>query len=543
MVYQLRNDQLAILRRLESTIADNRGVLLALPVGSGKTVIALEFARRDGGEALVIGPARLRSHWLRHARAMHVSIRYLSFAWLSRRSPDEVGAATVETRLTIVDETHLLRNPRTRRYRSIARLAQSSRWVLLSATPVVTSADDPITVCAIFDPDAAEFLFGRTSSEASVRGFLLSKLTIAGGPAGTATRQGPVSVERRAVDTARVSETCAQFVRHAVPEHSLRAFYQRLVDRAIASSPAAIEAVVSSCRSLRDRYEEAQASGRGMTRREFYAMFGSSVGDGARAQGVFPWMFSAAELNECISFHDCDRNTMEVCAAELSQFSKVHSAAAQFVHRQERLHPALVYSEFASTVWFLRTKIDRVVARFVDSNRVWSSSSGVHRSSNWQVAEAYGATVVSTDVLSVGVGLPWMRSVVHLEEPRTSALLLQREGRSTRTPDARLQVSLSFRSTSEHGREVSRVFRERRHAAKSFATGTEEAKASAPRRPTLASRPALFHVKHRTVGTTVRDAIRSARRGEDTRIERNPKLWIADDWLTAQNGTKNSCEG
>lgn len=537
MNLQLRDDQIEVLDRVDVTFQRERGVLLILPVGFGKTVVALEHVRRTHASALVIGPARLKSHWAHHAELMKVTIRFVSFAWMARRSVVELASESLKYPVIIVDEAHLLRNSRTKRYRAIAKLGGDSCWLLLSATPVVTSTNNPVAACALFDPVAAEVHFGRSSPSRLDNERAVSRLVVAAISSMKSSRRTPVSVEARLVPTASIADSCEMLVRHAIPERCLRPFYLRLVDRAVASSAGAIGAVVRSCLSLRDRSDEAAESGRAISRREFYATFGASFRDGARFQGVFPWMYRSGDLEEPICFEGCDRDAVTEAAARLYDFAREHSGAAQFARDHAALHPALVYSDFAASVWDLRSLLPRVDVRFVDANRVWSSRSGSRSSKSWEVAEAVGATVVTTDVLSVGVGLPWIRSVVHLEEPRTAALLLQREGRSTRSPGARLKRSVRFQSDSTAGRDVSRHLAARRTASTEFLSAMDCPRATAARRTSLMRRQPVFHVKHQSVGIEVRRAIDALKAGGDVELTSAIEDWIADDWLTALEKT------
>ncbi|MBI4540954.1 MAG: DEAD/DEAH box helicase [Gemmatimonadetes bacterium] len=173
-----------------------RGVLVCDSVGLGKTFIALrliEDVLRGGGPVAVVSPAALRPQWtrpllavaeryqVRHSiglgskhgkngeeqpaqqwrtgglelgeahRAYGPLIAWLSQARLSRGGHGLERLPRLE--LLVVDEAHNFRNPRTRRYAALARIAAGARVALLTATPVNNSAWDLYSLIRIFAGD------------------------------------------------------------------------------------------------------------------------------------------------------------------------------------------------------------------------------------------------------------------------------------------------------------------------------------------------------------------------------------------------------
>lgn len=125
------------------------GALLADGVGLGKTYVGLavgELERRRGGEVQVVAPAALRGEWERAAAEVGVPLRFVSHTALARRARRVPDAVT----LLVVDEAHAFRNPRTRRYDALARLAVGRRVLLLTATPVNNSAADLAALVHLF---------------------------------------------------------------------------------------------------------------------------------------------------------------------------------------------------------------------------------------------------------------------------------------------------------------------------------------------------------------------------------------------------------
>lgn len=125
-------------RRALYAIERHGGALLALPVGSGKTWIALALARRLNGatSTTILAPAPLLSHWHRTAESLDVPVEIVSHARPGRRT------LSPGTGFVIIDESHHFRNPATRRYAAVAPWLVGRRALLLSATPVVNRLDD-----------------------------------------------------------------------------------------------------------------------------------------------------------------------------------------------------------------------------------------------------------------------------------------------------------------------------------------------------------------------------------------------------------------
>ena len=117
------------------------GVLVADGVGLGKTYVGLALAaleRSQGGGAVAFVPASLVDEWRGAAGEVGVPLSVHSHTALARRAPSLPERCT----LLLVDEAHAFRNPRTRRYDALARLAAGRRVVLLSATPLNNTPAD-----------------------------------------------------------------------------------------------------------------------------------------------------------------------------------------------------------------------------------------------------------------------------------------------------------------------------------------------------------------------------------------------------------------
>lgn len=201
--FDLAGFQEDAVRRARKILHARRGVLIADSVGLGKTYIALALIEEElgrGGRILVATPAALRKMWrmpLRRIARAHgiaavtglgrgrgagspqrddaaargappsIALAWTSHARLSRGvgdpadshssrnsySSSTIGYAATGPTLIVVDEAHAFRNPRTRRYRELARLSLNARVVLLTATPVNNTLVDLYSLIRLFAAD------------------------------------------------------------------------------------------------------------------------------------------------------------------------------------------------------------------------------------------------------------------------------------------------------------------------------------------------------------------------------------------------------
>ena len=148
----LHPHQVEAVRQIEILLAENGGALLADDVGLGKTYTALAVARRR--RALVVAPAGIRDAWHAVAHAMRVAVEFVSVEALSRGRP----RSGERFDLVIVDEAHHLRNPETRRFMAVRELCGEAGVLLLSATPVQNSERDLRVVLSLFLGELARAL-------------------------------------------------------------------------------------------------------------------------------------------------------------------------------------------------------------------------------------------------------------------------------------------------------------------------------------------------------------------------------------------------
>ncbi|MDF1506076.1 SNF2-related protein, partial [Roseisolibacter sp. H3M3-2] len=144
----LPHQRLAV-ARLAAALRTHGAALLADAVGSGKTFVALALAR-EHAPAVVVAPAALRDVWRAAAASAAVDRAFVSVESLSRPALAPATARRLaDARLLVLDESHHLRNPATRRWRRLADLARRARVLCLSATPIHNTPHDLLAPLAL----------------------------------------------------------------------------------------------------------------------------------------------------------------------------------------------------------------------------------------------------------------------------------------------------------------------------------------------------------------------------------------------------------
>ena len=153
----LRPHQQSAVARLQSAIEEFGGALLCDEVGMGKTFVALALSR-ECQAAHVVGPAVLQDMWMRAAASAGQRLDFVSMESLSRRGAEQLSGKGAPIELLIVDEAHHFRNPKTKRYSAMARLASGRSVLLMSATPVHNKRADLVALFSVFMGSSAEAL-------------------------------------------------------------------------------------------------------------------------------------------------------------------------------------------------------------------------------------------------------------------------------------------------------------------------------------------------------------------------------------------------
>lgn len=430
---ELHPHQLEAVGLAHKAIAEFGGALLCDPVGSGKTFVALAVA--GGYENVVVAaPAALRSMWLEAARRACTSISFISHEGLSRDAVTSHAPG-----LVIVDEAHHLRNASTRRFSSLARLAQRAPMLLLSATPVHNRRRDLVSAIALFAGERAQCLSDAQLARVIVGRRRISRTTI--------PLVAPVEWFHTTPDDTVVTEVLS-----LPPPAPLRgggvgaALIVRSLIRQWASSDSALRA------GLRRRMQRASA-----------LISALESGTYPSASDLAAWTIGDDAIQ--LAFGELIAPTSPDCVA-LLETVREHAAAVERVHalirastpraaeraacvrRIRALHsgvPIVAFSQYEETVTELYRAMkadgevaalsghgarvaggavtrDEVIARFAP------------RASRSRVASRADAVslLITTDLLSEGFNLQDAGVVVHLDLPWTPARIHQRVGRVAR---------------------------------------------------------------------------------------------------------------
>lgn len=435
----LKPHQQSAVARVEAALEEFGGALLSDDVGMGKTFVATAAARRFS-RVLVVAPAALASMW-RDALAMTGTTGdFVTFERLSRTR--ETLAARPNYDLVIVDEAHHARNPATRRYRNLAKLARDARLILLTATPIHNRTGEMIALLSLFLGSRARSLTPGELSRCVVRrehGELAQDIAI---PVVTPT------VHRQLSDNAGIVRELMALP----PPIPLRdgGLGGALIGRGLvhqwASSEAALRAAVLRRIAKAAALIASLESGNYPTARELETW---SYCEGALQLG-FPELLSSPTNN----------------ARTLLDTVRSHSDALQEFHARYRTERALddqrtdilveirnahpnakivAFAQYAETVSMLFSLLattggvakltarggavtggkltrDEVLARFAPH---------ASHAESPPLAERVNL-LLTTDLLSEGVNLQDAEVIVHLDVPWTAARLEQRVGRVAR---------------------------------------------------------------------------------------------------------------
>jgi hypothetical protein len=485
------------LRRVAAAVERYGGALLADPVGTGKTYVALaaavamdgartpdgasahDSARRGAQPVTCFVPAALVPQWCAVTRRLGVSAVVWSHECVSRGSLP-AGAC----RLVIIDESQHYRNADTRRYRHLAPWLVGRRTLLLSATPVVNRMVDLAhQLCLAVRDDALV-----AQGVASISGLLeadrghpaLGQLVFSRPPEETLrARRAPLGrpaarsrvVQLDDADLAATAPVLAALdelqLSAAVPVAALvrGAFW-----RAAASSPAALRATLSRYRRLLLHARDAAAAGVHTSRRALLR-----ITEGLDDQLLLWELVGASDGGPQLALDDLGRldALLELAAsAERAPDPKVARLAELLADER----PTVVFSAARATVRHLRDRLAGRPVAWCTGERAgigraaapreavlgWfrrdaaagasAGSQGEERGGRESVdaAESHRRVppaliplhLIATDVAAEGLDLRRAARVVHYDLPWTPMRLEQREGRVRRAASAHQEVEL-----------------------------------------------------------------------------------------------------
>jgi hypothetical protein len=444
----LRPAQVPSFRRVLAALRLHGGALLADPVGSGKTFVALAVAQALGPRRPIacLVPATLLAQWRATAAAVGVPIVVGSHEAASRGRLPESGRGPV-----LIDEAHRFRHPQTRRYRHVAPWLVGRPVLLISATPVVNRLDDLLHLLLLAVRDDALRCEGLVSlREGLTQGHglgALGRLIVearcsAGQPARTGAANHPTEREM-VVAGERLSLLAGLRLSRHPPTAAL---VRSVLQRAAASSPAALTAALRRYRGLLLHARDARGSGHPLSRRELRRFTG-------RLEDQLVWWELLPGGSEEIELDLDDLAAIEAAVGASA------AAAALADDKCERLRallsdgtPSLIFTSSRDTVRYLRD-------RLADFPLAWctGSSAGLghtllprHTVLGW-FREGPGSTLprpervrhlLVTDVAAEGLDLQRAARVIHYDLPWTPMRLEQREGRAIRLGSVHTTVSV-----------------------------------------------------------------------------------------------------
>ncbi len=439
--------------------------MLADAAGLGKSYVALAVAATYREPVTLIVPAVLAPQWRALAARVGVAVSIVTHESLSVRR-DHPTIRPADRRLIVVDEAHHFRNPGTRRYRALARLAVARPLLLVTATPVHNRIADVIHLYHLFLRDDALASLGVTSLRLAARGAAptdaivaaAARLTVARSRAQAVTHRAPawaLAFPRRApglllrlapVATPRLADLIAA-VGAVAADNPAGALLRLVLLRRLASSLPALRASLERQAAFFDLARDAARDGRPLSRRDFAHVFPRS--DELDIQlALFPLVLhpggGAVVADNAVAVRR---------ALELAQGDGDLKAEALARLLSERAVKTIVFCDPRATVRhlsrFLRARF-RVAA--LAGEHGWLGASPATRREVLRAfaPRAQGAVVprtalaadvlITTDVSSEGLNLQDAACVVHYDLPWSPARLAQRVGRVDRLGSSHARV-------------------------------------------------------------------------------------------------------
>ncbi len=440
--------QIAAIEWLHPRLTRYRGALLADPPGLGKTYVALAVAASSNVTPIVIAPAALRDRWHAAARETGVRIRFVSTERLSAPADPQIAPR----QLVIIDEAHHLRTRSTRRYHRTSAICANATVLLLSATPIQNTLHDLTHITHLFH------LPPNRQSAAHLRRRLTLRRTL-----DQLLATDPNALAGYAIPTVRSVATPALTTQHTTLPARLLALPQVRADsneghtllqlgllHALRSSDAAARDRIHRRIAATVAIERATDAGVEPTpsvRRAFHSSAGT-------VQLAMPQLLGPVNTQPDVSMsagaRDQQRALQELlpCLTGIGdvQRSRVLRRLARWCQ-----HPVVAFTQFSATARALFQELHRETGIALLTGAGARIASGVisraevlDRLLSLRHRNRHNAVrlLITTDVLSEGLSLAGVATVVHLDLPWTAARLDQRVGRAARigAPVAEVRV-------------------------------------------------------------------------------------------------------
>lgn len=435
----LHPHQQSAVARTQAALEEFGGVLLCDDVGMGKTFVATAIARQCS-RTLIVAPAALASMWRDALATTETIADFLTFERLSRATAALASGSDYD--LVIVDEAHHAKNPATRRYRNLAKLAREARVLLLTATPIHNHAAELFALLSLFLGSRSRTLTADELARCVVRRGH-SELA----PAIAIPRIIP-TLHRQVSDNPGI----VQELMDLPPPLPARdgGLGGALIGRGLVHQWASSEAALRE--AVRRRIAKASAlaasleSGRYPTALELQTWI---YGEGALQLG-FPELLSspvegAQELLDCVRSH---LDALQQFHARHRLETKLDAERADILIEIRKTRPEariVAFAQYAETVSMLFTRLSAIGGIAMLTARGGLVAGGkltrdealarfaphASRAAPPPQAERIDL-LLATDLLSEGVNLQDADVVVHLDVPWTAARMEQRVGRVAR---------------------------------------------------------------------------------------------------------------
>ncbi len=425
--------------------------LLADAVGLGKTYIALAVATLYDS-IVAVPPASLRSQWKRVSASLGIDLQIVSHEALSRGG--RIGA----TDLVVVDEAHRIRNPDTRLYNGLARSIRRAHLLLITATPVVNSSADLVSILRLGLGDNAFAALGVPSLERASAAGRHNTLSNAAASAIVARSAG--SLKTLSVRLPRITNAPIIRLPTAVPSKLDRLLH--LLDQLefpcvgnsrasallrlhllyrLASSTAACAETTRRHLSYIKRAISAARRGEALTRRVARQIFASE----------YELQFDLDDLSPLRARSDITGLLAEQRRLEelLTAFPHANTVSPKAIALREVLagracQKTIVFTVAVATALHLARLLRWHRVAVTGAGRAWIASGSISLD---EVLSAFApiargaplppettqvSTLLATDLASEGLDLQDASAVVHYDLPWTPVKLEQRVGRISR---------------------------------------------------------------------------------------------------------------
>ena len=470
--------------RLLALLDEWGGAVLADVTGLGKTYVAIAVARVIQ-PALVVAPAALRPMWHDSLGRAGVVAGFETYERLSRGE-----ASVARPALLVLDEAHHARNPRAKRYATLADLAWGARVLLLTATPIHNRARDLRALVALFlgsrattiEEDELRRMMVRRVSMSSIRPE--SRLPIIREPQWLSVRGDP--------ETLRAIRELPPAL-PAVDGGAAHALLLLGLIRAWASSQAALRLTLRRRLRRATAFAAALESGCIPDRQELASW---PVVEDAVQLG-FPELmkgnggFDVVSLRAVLDRHTLGvRSILDTLKGNSADDQRIRLLTA--VRERHRPIPVVAFSQFADTATAtFRACVHQGGAALVSGSgaRIATGATAVDDIVRGFDTIERGRTsamplelLIATDVLSEGLSLRRAGVLVHLDLPWTLARLEQRVGRLRRLGSAHQQIIVYAIGPPVDSRELMPVVRalQRKARLTSSVVGREELESAMP---------------------------------------------------------------